>query len=131
MKTGAFSAGDAEHGCSERFKSVPMPFDVLILGMGSDGHTASLFPGAAKLADAVDMDSGKKCISIVPCTALHERMTLTLPTILSSREIFLHITGQGKRDVYEQACFEGPPEEMPIRFVLRQEKVPVNTYWCA
>jgi 6-phosphogluconolactonase len=129
MKTAAVSASAGEKECAERLKHIPMPYDVVILGMGSDGHTASLFPRAEKLPAAVDMDSGYICMAIAPQTASHERMTLTLPAILSSREIIVHISGAEKQKVYEQAISEGPPEEMPIRFILRQEKVPVTVFW--
>ncbi|MBN4068984.1 6-phosphogluconolactonase, partial [Desulfotalea psychrophila] len=109
------------------------PFDVLLLGMGNDGHTASLFPGAAKLPLATDMHSGKICVGIAPVTAPHERMTLTLPVILESKQIILHITGQNKKDVLEQAFGEGLMEEMPIRFILRnqtqKQKNNFKIYW--
>ncbi|MBC8318291.1 MAG: 6-phosphogluconolactonase [Desulfobulbaceae bacterium] len=130
MKTSDVSARAAEKECSERLQSVPRPFDVLVLGMGNDGHTASLFPGSVNLADAVDRDAGKTCICIVPSPAPHERMTLTLPTLLDSLQIVVHITGNKKREVYAQAEHAGPSEEMPIRFILRQEEVPVDVYWC-
>ncbi|MCF6186211.1 MAG: 6-phosphogluconolactonase [Desulfobulbaceae bacterium] len=105
------------------------PIDALILGMGGDGHTASLFPGAEKLAAATDMNSGEICMGIAPLTAPHERMTLTLPAILDTRQIVLHITGSEKQDVLKKAMGEGPPEEMPIRFILRQQRTPVAVYW--
>jgi 6-phosphogluconolactonase len=68
-------------------------------------------------------------MGIAPVTAPHERMTLTLPAILNSRDIILHISGEEKRKVYEKAVSEGPLAEMPVRFVLRQAKVPVTVYW--
>ena len=108
---------------------MPRPFDVLILGMGADGHTASLFPDAPKLSRATDMKATQTCMGIAPRTAPHERMTLTLPAILDARQIFLHITGQDKKDVLQQAQADGPMEEMPIRFVLRQQTAPVAVYW--
>ena len=129
MKTGAATAAAGEKECGERLKRIPMPYDVMVLGMGGDGHTASLFPGAPKLSRAVDMASGLMCAAIVPAQAAHERMTLTLPVILNSREIVVHITGAEKLKVYERAISEGPLEEMPIRHVLRQEKVPVTVFW--
>jgi len=101
MKNSAATASEGETACAEVLQKIHRPFDVLILGMGGDGHTASLFPGAVKLSQATDMHSGEICIGIAPVTAPHERMTLTLPEILASRQIFLHITGQDKRDVLE------------------------------
>ncbi len=129
MKNPAATAGAGEAECEQQLQKVPRPFTVLILGMGNDGHTASLFPGAEKLAAATDMNSGEICMGIAPLTAPHERMTLTLPAILDSEQIFLHITGPDKQEVLGKAMVEGPPEEMPIRFILRQQKTPVSVYW--
>jgi len=129
MKTAAVTAFEGEKECAELLKRIPMPYDVIVLGMGGDGHTASLFPGAAKFSAAVDMASGHTCMAIAPVTAAHERLTLTLPAILNAREIIVHISGAEKRQVYEQAISAGPMEEMPIRYILRQKKVPVTVYW--
>ncbi|RWX47327.1 Glucosamine-6-phosphate isomerases/6-phosphogluconolactonase, partial [Candidatus Electrothrix communis] len=78
--------------------------------MGNDGHTASLFPGSAQLAAATDMNSGKICMAVTPADAPHERMTLTLPAILGSQEIILHIAGQEKKVVLAKAQEAGPAE---------------------
>jgi len=129
MKNPAATAESGEEQCEQSLQQVPRPFDVLLLGMGSDGHTASLFPGADKLARATAMDSGKTCMGIVPLTAPYERITLTLPAILDSRQIFLHITGRTKRDVLRQALAVGPTEDMPIRYVLRQQATPLTVFW--
>jgi 6-phosphogluconolactonase len=129
MKNSAATASAGEKKCEQKLHKVPRPFDVLLLGMGNDGHTASLFPGAEKLSLATDMDSTKTCMGIAPLTAPHERMTLTLPAILDSRHIFLHITGQEKYDVLQEALTEGPTVEMPIRFILRQQTTPVSVFW--
>ena len=129
MKNTAATAGAGEKGCEKQLQNISRPFDVLILGMGGDGHTASLFPGAEKLAAATAMDSGRTCMALAPLTAPHERMSLTLPAILDSRQLFLHITGQGKRDVLNQALGDGPLEEMPIRFALKQQSTPLSVYW--
>jgi 6-phosphogluconolactonase len=56
-------------------------------------------------------------------------MTLTLPAILDAGKIFLHITGPDKKDVLAQAQADGLPEEMPIRYILRQQTTPVAIYW--
>ena len=68
-------------------------------------------------------------MGIAPLTAPHERMTLTLPTILDSRQLILHITSRKKYDVLQQALAEGPAEDMPIRFILRQQAAPLTVYW--
>lgn len=129
MKNSAATATDGEFACEQLLTKVAQPFEVLILGMGGDGHTASLFPGAKKLAMATDMNSGRTCMALAPLTAPHERMSLTLPVILGSRQIFLHIVGQEKKDVLEKAMADGPIEEMPIRFILRRQVAPLGIYW--
>lgn len=108
---------------------MPLPFDVLILGMGEDGHTASLFPGASNLAAGLDMKSGKKVVGMTPLTAPLDRITLTLPTILDSNNIYLHLIGQSKLNVLEQAKKGNNVTKMPIRAVLKQEKVNVLGFW--
>ncbi|MDG4475144.1 6-phosphogluconolactonase [Thiovibrio frasassiensis] len=129
LKTEALTAAEGENDCAERLAGVPRPFDALVLGMGNDGHTASLFPQAARLKKALALDSGQLCMAITPPAAPHERMTLTLPTLLQSREIILHIVGSDKRIVYEKALAEGPVGEMPIRAILRQTFSPVTVFW--
>lgn len=129
LKTDAANATEGEEECAHRLAGVPTPFDVLILGMGNDGHTASLFPRASGLPAALDMNSGKTCMAIAPPAVPHARMTLTLPTMLKSRQIILHITGSEKRAVYEKAIAGSPTEEMPIRAFLQQNTVPVTVWW--
>lgn len=129
LKTVAPTAVQGEKECADRLALLPRPFDVLILGMGNDGHTASLFPQAARLGEALALDSGQLCMAITPPAAPHERMTLTLPALLHSRQIILHLVGAGKRAVYEKALANGPVAEMPIRAVLSQTTTPVTVFW--
>jgi len=119
----------AEAYSLELKKTIPLPFDVLVLGMGNDGHTASLFPGSAQLEAATAMDSGQLCMACTPPHADHERLTLTLPTILNSRQVILHIHGEKKEKVLQDALKEGPAREMPIRFILRQQHSPLTVFW--
>jgi len=110
---------------------VPWPADVLVLGMGADGHTASLFPGAANLPAALAMDSGRRCFAMSPVTAPLARLTLSLPVLLSSRHIYLHLVGEAKREQYEQAEQGEDVNEMPVRAILHQHQTPVDVYWTA
>ena len=129
FKTAVATAVQGEKECADRLALLPKPFDVLILGMGNDGHTASLFPQATRLGQALALDSGKLCLGITPPVAPHERMTLTLPALLQSRQIILHLVGAEKRAVYERALANGPVAQMPIRAVLRQTTAPVTVFW--
>ena len=129
LKNNAETPKKGEHECERRLQNIPRPFTRVVLGMGNDGHTASLFPDADQLSLAVDMGSNKLCAAIQPQTAPYERITLTLPALLAAKEIILHLTGRDKKVVLEQALADGPPKAMPIRFILRQQQVPVAVYW--
>jgi len=129
MKTPDATARQGEATCALLQQEIPRPCDCLILGMGNDGHTASLFPGAANLETAVDLHSGRICMAIQPPSVPYERMTLTLPAILASRQIFLHLQGEEKKKVLALAQAAGDARQMPIRYVLRQETTPLTVYW--
>ncbi|MFH2124615.1 MAG: 6-phosphogluconolactonase [Pseudomonadota bacterium] len=129
MKNEAATPLAGEAACAARLQTLPRPWDCLILGMGNDGHTASLFPGAANLAAAVDPHSGQICMAIHPPAAPHERMTLTLPAILNSRQLILHLQAAEKKRVLARAQGDGDAAEMPIRYILRQRTTPLAIYW--
>lgn len=115
-------ANDAVSACEAALSNVKMPFDVLILGMGEDGHTASLFPCSKELQAGLDLNSGKKYIAVQPTTAPHQRMSLTLPALLASSHIFLHLTGAAKQAVVAQALASNETQ-MPIKAVLDRANV--------
>jgi 6-phosphogluconolactonase len=123
------TAAAGEKKCEERLAELPVPFDVIILGMGNDGHTASLFPGAPQLEKALNPGTRAKCLAVATANAPYGRMTMTLPALLDARRIFLHITGEGKMDVLQQALAGGPAGEMPVRSILLQERTPVQIFW--
>ncbi len=127
LKNTAETAAEGQQMCHEIFSSLPGPFDLVILGMGDDGHTASLFPGVS--GSALNSNSIALCESITPPDAPHERMTLTAKALLNSRKLILHIVGDSKWQVYQNALSEGSADQMPIRIALHQDKVPVDVYW--
>lgn len=108
---------------------LPEKIDLVILGMGEDGHTASFFPGAPELAQALDPQPACDCVAVTPPQAPWDRLTLTLPRLLASGEIIVHLCGDAKLPVLQCALAEGATEEMPIRSVLRQKQTPVSIYW--
>jgi 6-phosphogluconolactonase len=108
---------------------VPHPFDVVVLGMGEDGHTASLFPGSMALARGLDPAAAPTCIAVNALVAPHARVSLNLAGLLDSRRIVLHIEGDAKWAVYQRARTPGPPAELPVRAILQQKEVPVDVYW--
>jgi 6-phosphogluconolactonase len=103
--------------------------DIVVLGMGSDGHTASFFPGGDNLGEALSPKTGKRIVKMSAPAADEPRLTFTLPALLDASLLCLHIEGQEKRDVLNQALAEGPVEAMPVRAVLRSKK-PLTLYWC-
>jgi len=109
-------------------RSVPHPFDAVIFGMGNDGHTASFFPGGDTL-DAALHNAGP-ALAIRAPGAGEPRITLTLPHLLNTRSLYLHIEGDAKAETLETALEKGPVSDMPVRAVLRQSARPVNVYWC-
>ena len=80
------------------------PFDVVLLGMGTDGHTASLFPDAPELERA--MNDGGTLLEMHPPSADQTRITLTRASLADARETILHVTGEAKREVLERAMAE-------------------------
>lgn len=107
---------------------VPHPFDAVIFGMGNDGHTASFFPGGDALEQALH-EKGP-ALAIRAPGAGEPRVTLTLPHLLATRSLYVHIEGTQKAHTLHAALGEGPVSDMPIRAVLRQTQKPVNIYWC-
>jgi 6-phosphogluconolactonase len=97
--------------------------------MGDDGHTASLFPGSESLSLGLSMDSGRHCIAVQPLDAPHERMSMTLPRLLDSEQIIIHISGENKEKVLHLADAGKDISELPIRAVLQQTITPVSVYW--
>jgi 6-phosphogluconolactonase len=108
---------------------VVRPYDVLILGMGDDGHTASLFPGSMGLARALDLTQPPGCVAMNALTAPHSRVSLNLAALLEARWVALHIQGESKWQMYERARKPGAATELPIRAILHQKQVPVDVYW--
>jgi 6-phosphogluconolactonase len=129
LKTEQETPEEAETECARRLSAIPLPYDLVVLGMGTDGHTASLFPGAANLDKALDPDNPRPCIAARPPGAAQPRMSLTLANLLNCQRLVLLISGEDKRRVLEMALESGPVEDMPVRALLRQSDVPVDIFW--
>jgi len=106
---------------------LPKPFAAVILGMGNDGHTASFFPGGDTLAEALTAEG--PTLAIRAPGAGEPRITFTLPRLLETDGLYLHIEGEEKAQVLDAALGDGAVEDMPIRAVLRSG-APISVYWC-
>ncbi|MDZ4079725.1 MULTISPECIES: 6-phosphogluconolactonase [Hydrocarboniphaga] len=123
-RSAAAGVGFAERAIAE----IPRPFDAVVLGVGEDGHTASLFPCALETARALDPKRPANVAAINPETAPHERMTLTLGALLDSRQLIIIASGEKKREVLERAAASGDPLCFPIAAVLLQDAVPTHLF---
>ncbi|KZC43348.1 MULTISPECIES: 6-phosphogluconolactonase [Rhodanobacter] len=114
-----------------RIDALPLPFDAVVLGMGDDGHTASFFPGGDHLAEALDPDGRARVLPMRAPGAGEPRITLSLPTLLETRALYLLVAGEKKRDLLADARLGlGAAQHYPVRAVLTQQRVPVAVYWC-
>lgn len=129
MKTPAHDAFEAQPELNEQLEANILPLDIVILGMGDDGHTASLFPDAEGLAEALNTQTPVVCRGISVVGMPYTRMTLTLRTILSARHCILHITGEAKKATLAQALQDGSEFKMPVRAVLKSEKLTTEIYY--
>ena len=129
LKNGAPTPDLGAVSAWETFARVPRPFDAVILGMGDDGHTASLFPGSPNLPSALNRSAAAGCVGTWSPVAPHPRLSLNLTALLDSRRVVVLLTGESKWRAYAAACAPGPVEDMPVRAVLRQSRTPVDVMW--
>ncbi len=106
---------------SERLADLPR-FDAVILGMGEDGHTASLFPCSTELEHALITDA--PVAAVTPTTAPHQRMSLSYSRLLNSRHIYFHLSGTAKAATLEKVM--RPEADFPASRFLQQQQVPVE-----
>lgn len=109
-------------------RSLPFPFASVLLGMGTDGHFASLFPDADNLDDGLNADSATLAIPVSTAASPHPRISLTLAALSRSDQIQLLIFGDEKRAVYEEAKANGS-SSYPVASLLRQKRAPVHVIW--
>jgi 6-phosphogluconolactonase len=131
LRTGHAHACEAEGVVDNAVRAMHRPFDVVMLGMGIDGHVASLVPGANGLARAMDVSEPAMVRAIEPANFadIGERMTLTLRALLDSRWTVLLIRGPAKLKTYEHALKDGNVLATPARGLLKTAGCPVSVYW--
>lgn len=129
FETGLGSPNENAGRSDELFAGVPWPLDAAVLGMGTDGHTASFFPHGDRLADALDTSREDRVLPMQAEGAGEVRLTLTLPVLLDARFLALHIEGEEKLGVFDTAIAGTDARAMPIRAVLQQTAIPVHVFW--
>ncbi|NGX16265.1 6-phosphogluconolactonase [Wenzhouxiangella sp. XN24] len=113
--------------------AVSEPFDAVLLGIGADGHFASLFPGAAELAAGLDPASRRSALVVnpvpLPPEAPYPRVSLTLARLMRTKRLFLVATGDAKRAVLDQAQSQRNGPDLPVATLLRRATVPIEIHW--
>src|ERR1700733_12839207 len=84
----------------ETFARIPRPFDAVVLGMGDDGHTASLFPRSPNLLSALNPAAVAGCVGMWSPVAPHPRLSLNLSALLDSRRLLILLQGEPKMRTY-------------------------------
>jgi 6-phosphogluconolactonase len=105
-----------------------LPLDVLILGMGEDGHTASLFPCSDEIEQCLSLES-PALLKVVPKTAPHQRISFSFTALAASKNTILHISGVSKKQVLAKAIAGQNVKEMPIRAFLQADDINTQVYW--
>ena len=121
LKNAARTPEVAIEAISERLdQQLPSNFSAVLLGMGADGHIASLFPGAPVQHDDLN------CLAAVHPQTRQSRISLSLPRLLQTDKIWLVITGAEKKQVLEEA----KESKLPIAALLHEARCNIEVFWC-
>lgn len=123
LKTAAATPDAGLVACERRLDQMPWPLDAVFLGMGEDGHVASLFPD-----DPGWRQAAGRCVAVPAASGRPARVSLTPAALLDSRRVLLIVAGAAKTDAYQRACQPGSAAALPIGCILHQDRVPVTVY---
>lgn len=123
----------AGNAANAKLAELKFPLDLAWLGVGADGHTASIFSGP-DLDEALNAPKGRHAVGVMPdplpADAPVARVTLTRSAILSARTVLITITGADKKAMLEQAIADGHSSKLPIGRVLAEAEQPIDIHWC-
>ena len=117
--TDPFTAVESVH---QRLTALPLPLSLALLGLGEDGHIASLFPGMNP-----ETPTTRHCIAVAPPIAPSPRISLSLALLAQSEQIALVVTGQNKRMLLDRLT-ELPDSQLPIVWLLKHTQIPVIVF---
>lgn len=124
----ADSVEEAADKADRTIAALPLPLDIAVLGMGTDGHTASFFPDAEGLP-ALLAEERRHVLPVHAPSAREPRLTLSLPLLCGAGLIVLHIEGEEKKKAFEAAFAESAEAEAPIHTLVSRAATPVQIYW--
>jgi 6-phosphogluconolactonase len=128
LKTTHATPAEGQHLLSDRLKALPWPADVVLLGMGADGHFASLFPDSQNFLSAMTDCRQQRCFAIDSSLAGTARMSLSLPTLLETNFLALQIVGSEKYNALNRAQKCSSIVEMPVKALLQQKVTPLEVF---
>ena len=107
-----------------------LPFTAVLLGMGADGHFASLFPGAPELEAGLDLDGPRLCVAVAEAglKPLVPRISLTARALTRTELLVVLVSGEDKREVIER-IEANPDYAPPVATILRQDRCPMRVLW--
>jgi len=134
LKNDSVTPAEGETEISRILDKVSKPSTVTVIGMGMDGHVASLFPNTPQIAEALDLDNSNSCIGINAegCSVAGDytqRMSQTLASLIDSQLVIILITGDSKLNVLRAANHQKDFTSQPVAALLAQTKTPVEIYW--
>lgn len=122
---------EAGRSADARLAGLSWPLDMIWLGMGTDGHTASIFPNV--MDQAMNAPRGRRAIGVTPDPLPPEapvaRVTMTKGALTDAHTLIIVITGEDKKRLLERAIEDGPSSTLPIGRVLADIEIPVDIYW--
>jgi 6-phosphogluconolactonase len=127
-------APDVAAGAGQAWKRLAIlarPFDVVVLGMGEDGHFASLFPGDPACARGLDLSMPPACVAARAPVAPAERVSLNLAALLQARLLVLLTGGTRKWALLQQELDDATTQHLPVRALLAQRRTALTVYWTA
>lgn len=117
---------------AQRLKRLSEPYDLVLLGMGGDGHFASLFPGDAASGEGLNEESQQYCVASRAPVAPRERISQTMVRLCRTHHLILAIQGEEKQQVYnkaKQATHTGQDTGLPVQKLLEYAEEHLEVYW--